>query len=223
MKGIFLQVKEEVTQMVNGKTLDALVPPIIYVIGNSIFGLKTGIIMAISYAIILGIYRLLKKESILYAFGGVVGIVIASAFAYFGGNASSYFLPKVISSGFLFLISLVSLIIGKPLAIWASHLSRGWKWEWFFREDVKPAYREVTIVWTLLFLVRMILQISLLKKGNILHLGIANILLGFPATSLILILSLIYGMWRLKNLGGPGVEEFTQGKEQPWKGQTRGF
>lgn len=223
MSNLFTQIKEEVTQFVTGKTIDALFPPIIYVIGNSLFGLKIGIILALSIAIILGLYRVYKKQNFLYALGGIAGIGIASAFAYFGDNAANYFLPKVITSGALFLLALISLIIGKPLAIWASHLSRGWKWEWFYRKDVKPAYREVTIVWTILFLTRMILQWILLKRGNLIELGWANILLGFPATLTVLILSFVYGFWRLRNLGGPGVEEFTEGKEPPWKGQTKGF
>lgn len=216
-------IKEEIKQMVSGKTIDALFPPIIYVVGNLIFGLETGIIMAISIAIIFGLYRLYKKQSVLYALGGLVGIGIASAFAYFGDNAANYFLPKVITSGTLFLLSLISLLVGKPMAAWASHLSRGWKLDWFFRSDIKPAYTEVTIVWTILFLLRMIVQWLLLQRGNLVELGWANILLGFPATFTILILSLLYGIWRLKNLGGPGIDEFIEGKEPPWKGQTRGF
>lgn len=223
LSNIFIQIKEEVKQMVTGKTIDALFPPIVYVIGNSFFGLKIGIILALSIAIILGLYRVYKKESFLYALGGLIGIGIASAFAYFGNNAANYFLPKVITSGLSFLLGVISLIVGKPLAAWVSHLSRGWKLEWFFRDDVKPAYSEVTIVWTILFLIRMILQIILLRRGNLVELGWANIMLGFPATFIILILTLVYGMWRLKNLGGPGVDEFINEKEPPWKGQTRGF
>ena len=223
MANMLLIIKEEVKQMVSGKTLDALIPPIIYVVGNSLFGLKTGIILALLTGIILGIFRLLKKQSIFYAFGGILGIGIASAFAYFGDNASNYFLPKVITSGLLFLLALISVLIGRPLAAYVSHLARGWKLDWFFRPDIKPAYREVTIVWTALFLMRMIVQLILYRRGNVVELGFANILLGFPATFTVLILTLVYGMWRLKKLGGPGIEEFTEGKEAPWEGQKRGF
>ena len=223
LAGVFTQIKNEIKEFASGKTIDALFPPIVYVIGNTLFGLKIGIILALSLALIVAIYRIYKKQTFIYAFGGVLGILIASGFAFFSDNASSYFLPKVISSGFLFLVSLISIIIGKPLAAVASHLSRGWKMDWFLRKDVKPAYREVTIVWTILFLLRMILQLILLEKGDLITLGWANILLGFPATISVLVLSFIYGVWRLKNLKGPGVDEFLVGKEPPWIGQTKGF
>jgi hypothetical protein len=39
----------------------------------------------------------------------------------------------------------------------------------------------------------------------------------------VLAVSYVYGIWRLRKLGGPGVEEFESGKEPPWDGQTRGF
>ena len=50
-----------------------------------------------------------------------------------------------------------------------------------------------------------------------------NILLGWPFTILILILSYLYGLWHLQNLGGPGVQEYQNDKKPPWEGQKRGF
>ena len=40
---------------------------------------------------------------------------------------------------------------------------------------------------------------------------------------LLLIVSYLYGTWRLRSLGGPSVEEFKSGAEPPWEGQQRGF
>ena len=47
-------------------------------------------------------------------------------------------------------------------------------------------------------------------------------LIGFSVSDA-LIFSYIYGSWRLKNLGGPSVEEFNENKLPPWEGQIRGF
>jgi len=38
-----------------------------------------------------------------------------------------------------------------------------------------------------------------------------------------LVISYVYGLWRLHRLGGPGVDEFVGGVEPPWKAQTKGF
>jgi hypothetical protein len=51
----------------------------------------------------------------------------------------------------------------------------------------------------------------------------ANTLMGMPFTIVILIISYIYGIWRLRTLKGPGIEEFMESKESPYRGQTRGF
>lgn len=223
MDNLFKDIIDELKQFITGKTIDALFPPIVYIIGNSIFGLKIGVILAISVALILGLFRAFRKESVIYALGGTLGVGIASGFALLADNAASFFLPKVISSGFLFLVALISILIGKPVAALLSHLTRGWNFAWFMRKDIKPAYREVTIAWSVLLLVRTILQWILFKRGNLAELGWASIILGFPATLTVLILTLIYGIWRLQNLGGPGVDEFEEGKEPPWRGQKKGF
>jgi hypothetical protein len=223
LKKLLKDIGDEVKQFVTGKTIDAVFPPILYIIGNSIFGLKIGIILAISVAILMSIFRAIKKQSILYALGGIGGVIIASGFALLSDNAANYFLPKVITSGLLFLVSLVSILSGRPLAALLSHLARGWEFDWFQRKDIKPAYTEVTIAWAILFLFRMTIQFIIFKEGNLVKLGWANILLGFPTTLGVLILTLIYGIWRLKNLGGPGIDEFREGKEPPWIGQRKGF
>lgn len=216
-------IKDELKQFLSGKTVDALIPPIIYVLVNNLAGLKVAVISAWTIAIILALFRLLKRESILYALGGIAGVAFASGFALLSDNAANYFLPKILGSGGLFLLLIISLLIGKPAAAILSHLSRGWQFDWFLREDIKPAYREVTIAWTILVFIRLILQIIFYQRGDLAELGWASILLGFPATLTVMILTLVYGVWRLKKLGGPGIHEFEAGKEPPWEGQKKGF
>ena len=43
------------------------------------------------------------------------------------------------------------------------------------------------------------------------------------ATIALLVLSYLYGTWRLPSLQGPSVEEYRKGVEAPWKSQRRGF
>lgn len=217
------EIKDEVLKFTSSKTLDALIGPSLFLILNAFIDLKTSIIISMVLAFLVSLYRIIKSQKLIYSFGGLLGVIIASSFAYFAGNAASYFLPKIISSAFLLIASIVSLIIGRPLAIIVSHISRGWELNWYLRGDIKPAYTEVTIVWMILILVRLLLQISLFRQASIFILGWASIILGMPMTLTVLILSLIYGLFRLKTLKGPSIEEFRSGKEAPWEGQKRGF
>jgi hypothetical protein len=217
------EVLEELTSVLSGKTLDAIVPPLVFVIVNSMFGLTYAIIIALILSSTVGIYRLIRKQSGIYALGGSLGILLAGGFAFLADNASNYFLPGIITNAFVLLLSIVTLIIDKPLAAYASHLTRGWKLDWFWREDVKPAYREVTIMWSLFFLIRTIIQVTLFLSDNVDALVWANTLMGLPVTVAVLVLSYIYGIWRLRKLKGPGIDEYLENKTAPFRGQTRGF
>ncbi len=219
----FDEIWEELKSVLSGKTFDALLPPIVFAIANGIFGLQTAVVVAIGLAVLLGLLRVLRKQKWHYALGGLLAVSLAAGLALLTQNAASYFIPGMISSGLLVLGAVLSVIIGKPLAAWASHLTRGWPLDWFWRKDVKPAYVEVTWMWAFFFAVRLGLQIILFRQGDAAQLAWANTLLGWPVTIIVLVLSYIYGIWRLRNLGGPGVDEFQEGKDPPWKGQTRGF
>lgn len=216
------ELLEELKTVLSSKTIDAILPPLIFVITSNLFSLTIASAAAISVSLLVGIIRLFKKQSWKYAFGGLIIVIIASALAYFTKNTASYFIPSIINSTVLIIIATVSLIINKPLAAWASHLTRGWPLEWFWRDDIKPAYREVTISWIIFLVMRLTIQIYIYRLGES-NLTWANILLGWPFTITILLISYIYGIWRLKKLGGPGVEEFKENKKPPWDGQKRGF
>lgn len=224
MKTSFSQeIREELQSVLKGKTLDALLPPLIFVILNNLVSINSAIISALILASYYLILRLIKKQSILYALGGWFGVALASGFALLADNATNFFLPGIVSNVFLVLVTLVSLMLGRPLAALASHLTRGWTLNWFWRSDVKPAYTEVTWMWFVLLFLRSGVQILLYLQGNVDQLGWTNLILGLPFTALILIMSYVYGLWRLKQLKGPGIDEFNTHKEPPYQGQTRGF
>jgi len=217
------EILQELKSVLSGKTFDALLPPIVFAIVNGIFGLQAAVFAALGLAVLLGLLRLIRKEKWHYALGGLLAVSLAAGLALLTRNAASYFIPGIISSGLLILGAVLSNIIGKPLAAWVSHLTRGWSLEWFEREDVKPAYAEVTWMWAFFFTIRLGLQILLFQRGTASQLAWANTLLGWPVTIIVLVISYIYGIWRLRKLAGPGVDEFEEGKDPPWEGQTRGF
>ena len=219
----FKEIWEELKSVLSGKTFDALLPPIFFAIVNGIFGLQPAVFAALGLSVLLGLLRLIRKEKWHYALGGLLAVSLAAGLALLTRNAVSYFIPGIISSGLLVLGAVLSNIIGKPLAAWASHLTRGWPLDWFWRKDVKPAYTEVTWMWAFFFAIRLSLQILLFVEGDAAQLAWANTLLGWPVTIVVLVISYLYGIWRLRKLGGPGVDEYEEGKEPPWEGQKRGF
>ena len=88
---------------------------------------------------------------------------------------------------------------------------------------MRPAYTEVTWFWAIFFLLRVGLQLNLFQAAQAEQLAGVNLLLGWPATLLLLIFSYLYGTWRLCQLGGPSVAEFQENGPPPWQSQRRGF
>lgn len=223
MKINIKEIGQELKSVLSGKTLDALLLPLAFALTNAFFGLITGALAALGLGLLLMLIRLIRKQAWTYTLAGMALVGVAAGLSLLTKEAVNYFLPALITSSLLVLATLTSLILGKPLAAWASHLTRGWPLDWFWREDVRPAYNEVTWAWMVFFLLRLGLQLTLYLQGQVSTLAWTESLLGWPVTLIVLVSSYIYGIWRLRQLGGPGVDEFIAQTPPPWQGQTRGF
>lgn len=204
-------------------TADTILPPLLYALVSMLAGLVPALVTALILAVFLMVLRLVRKQSWYYAIGGLAVTVAAAGLAWYTQNASNFFLPGLISSSALLAAALLSILAGKPLAAWSSHLSRAWPREWYWLPNIRPAYTEVTWMWTVFIAARLLAQYSLYRQGNASLLGWANILLGWPVTIVVLVISYLYGTWRLTKLGGPSVEEFLSHQPAPWQSQKKGF
>lgn len=61
MSGKSREILDELKSVLSGKTVDALIPPLIYVVVNGLFGLETASVVALLTALGLGVRRFLKK------------------------------------------------------------------------------------------------------------------------------------------------------------------
>jgi intracellular septation protein A len=224
-RGLARELIEELNTVLRGKqtTLDTVVPPVLFVVVNLISGLDAAAVAALASAVLIMLFRLLKRQSLTYAVGGVGGVLLAVSIAKLAGSAEGYFVPALISGGLTVLACLGSVIIHRPLVALTSRLTRGWPMAWYWHPKVRPAYSEVTIAWAVFFAIRLGLQAALLDRHDATLLAAFNILSGWPATIILLIASYIYGQWRLEQLHGPSIEEFKLNAPPPWQGQKRGF
>jgi hypothetical protein len=219
------EIVEELRMVLAGRSnfLDSLLPPIFFVILNAIWGVQVAIWASLGLAVAIGMYRLFRRQSLLYALGGAGGVALAAGVAYLLGRAEGFFLPTIISSAVTVLICLASALVGRPVVAFTSYIARRWPLDWYWHPKVRPAYNEVTWMWVAFFALRLLVQLNLFQEEAASLLGIVQLLTGWPATIVLLIVSYLYGTWRLQNLGGPSVEEFKGGDEPPWEGQKRGF
>jgi len=219
------ELLEELHTVFSGRNsfLDAILPPILFLLINGLVNFQAAMWSALALSVLFAIFRIVRKQSLLYALAGVGSVAVAIGIAWLLGKSEGFFLPGLISGSMTLLLTAVSLMIRRPMVAWTSYIARHWPLDWYWHPQVRPAYGEVTIAWAVFFAARLLLQFSLFENQNVNLLAVINFITGWPATILLLIFSYLYGTWRLTQLQGPSVEEFNNNTPAPWQGQRRGF
>jgi hypothetical protein len=222
----FQELREEFKAVLSNRGsrwLDSFFPLLIFLVLSPVAGWQIALWASGGFAVMLALFRILHHQSLVYSLGGLGGVMLAAIFVILIGSEKGFFLPGLISGTITVVLCVVSVALNRPVVAWTSFVARRWPLNWYWHARVLPAYNEVTIAWGVAFAVRLALEFSLYQQEAIGALGAARILLDWPFTILLLIVSYLYGVWRLKNLGGPSVEEFKQAKAPPWESQRRGF
>ena len=224
--GKFSELRDELKLVFSGRgagILDALLPFLVFFIASRLASLTLALAFSAGAALLILLWRLVKKQSPGFALGGLGTALLAALLAYLGETDGGYFLPGFISGALTVLACFVSVILKHPIAAYSSHLTRRWPLPWYWHGQVRPAYSEVSIIWGAAFALRLALELMIFFRGNIYTLAIVRFLMGWPYTVLILVASYLFGQKRLRALQGPGVEEFKAGARPPWEGQLKGF
>jgi hypothetical protein len=219
------ELLEELRTVFTGRNsfFDAIIPPIVFLLINGLAGFQAAMWSALILAVGIAILRVIRKQSLIYALAGVGSVAVAIGIVWYLGKSEGFFLPGLISGSMTLLLTILSLVIRRPMVAWTSYLARRWPLDWYWHPQVRPAYSEVTFAWAIFFAARLLLQFSLFESQNVNSLALTNFITGWPATILLLIISYLYGTWRLAQLRGPSVEEFRNDTPAPWQSQRRGF
>lgn len=81
----------------------------------------------------------------------------------------------------------------------------------------------MTLVWIFLFAFSFALQTFTYLYLDASAMAWIAQMFSLPFTLILLIITYVYGLYELRKLHGPGIDEFMQNKPAPYKGQTRGF
>ena len=134
----------------NENFIDAILAPVFFVTISRFQELQTSILLTGALIVITLSYRVFRKESLKNSLIGVAGTSIALLIAQIQGSASGFFLPGIIRDLSVATIGFLSILFGRPFTIYTSKSIRGWPLDWFLHKNVKPAYREVAIILSLI-------------------------------------------------------------------------
>jgi hypothetical protein len=219
------ELLDELRTVLAGRSpvLDAILPPILFLLVNGLVGFQAAMWSALALSVVIAAARIVRRQPLTYALAGVGSVSVAIGIAWFLGKSKGFFLPGLVSGSMTLLLTVVSLLIRRPMVAWTSYLARRWPWDWYWHPQVRPAYSETTFAWAVFFAARLFLQYSVFQSEDVTLLAVTNFITGWPFTILLLVFTYLYGTWRLAQLQGPSVEEFLSNAPAPWKGQRRGF
>lgn len=187
--------KDKVVAALGGKNgiIDSTLPSLLFLLYFNIsHSLSAAAISAVLCALVLAVFRLIRKDTLKHALIGLVGVIFCGFFAWKTGSAKNYFAPSLWkNSGFAFFYLVANLIKWPIIGVILGPVL-GENLEW--RKD--PArlrvYTRAGWVWVALFVIRLIVQLPLYHLGYLNALGIANIFLGLP-----LYLLTLWATWAL--------------------------
>lgn len=162
------------------------VPVVLFVIVNSLTSLRPALFAAVGVAVLIAIWRLVRKEPLQPAISGLFAVGVGALIAHHTGQARDFFLLGIWYSGILAVVFLLSVLVGWPLAgvIWHGINGDGQAW----RSDraLRRAYTLATLLWAVMFAVKFVAQRWLYDANEPGWLAVARIA-GYALTGLALL------------------------------------
>jgi hypothetical protein len=163
------------------------IPVAVFVVVNLLFALQAALIAALAAGVAIAIWRVARKQALQPAVSGLFAVGVAAFIAYRTGEARAFYLPGLLFSAALGLAFLVSVLVRWPLAgvIWHGINGDGQSW----RSDRRllRAYTLASLLWTLVFVARVVVQGLLYNADEETWLGVARLAMGYPLVGVALL------------------------------------
>ena len=196
--------RDKVVNALGGKKglIDSGVPSIVFlVVFNISKEVNTAITAALALSLMLAIFRLIKKDTIQHSVSGVIGVLICAYFANKSGNASDFYIPKLLTNLSYGTVYLIANLVGWPILGVVLGPLLGENFTWRNNPARKRMYVKASWIWVAMFFSRIAVQYPIYKSGNVNLLGTVNLAMGYP-----LFFAAAYGTWLVIKSGPPAVK-----------------
>lgn len=198
------QDKDTVINALGGKKglIDSGLPSIVFLVAFNVkHDLKIAIWAALTLSILLGIIRLAKKDTIQHSISGILGVLICAYFANRSGNASDFYIPKLLTNLGYGSAYLIANLVGWPLLGIVLGPLLGENFEWRHNPERKKMYTRASWIWVAMFFTRIAVQYPIYRSGNVNLLGTVNLAMGYP-----LFFAAAYGSWLVIKTAPPVIK-----------------
>lgn len=167
--------------------LEAIVPSLVFIVLFVVTkDARLSSLIPGALAVLLVIVRLVRKETIVSALSGMLGVGIAVLVTVITGRGVDYFLWGFIVNIAWGVGLLVSILIGWPAIGLIVGMLRGDMTSWRREPNVRRTATWLTVVWLGLFIARLAVQLPLYLSERVEALGVARIVMGVPLFALVI-------------------------------------
>lgn len=164
-------------------------PVLVLVPVNSNFGLMPALGAALSVALLVLVWRVLRKENLQPAISGFVGVALCAAIAWLMGDAKGYFAYGIWYSLIAGIGFTVSVLVRWPAVglIWRG--INGEDQRWRTNRGAVRAFNIATLSWAVVFFARFGVQQWLYSQDATDALGYTRIAMGWPLTAVVVLIT----------------------------------
>ncbi len=166
--------------------LPALTFVIVYVASSQRLGVA--LLSAVVVGVVVAVLRLLRHDPLRHVLAGFAGVAVSVVVARSTGDPVDYFLPSLLANAGAALAWAVSIGVRRPLlgvVVGAVTRSRQWRTD----PRLLSAYQRASWIWTASFVLRLVVMTPLWLSGQLVALGVAKVIMGWPMVLVVIWLS----------------------------------
>ena len=141
---------------------------------------QPSVLAALVPAVLFMLWRLVAREPVTQALGGLLGIGLGAGLALLTGRAQDFFVPGIVKNLAFAAVYALSSLVRYPLIGLLLGFTLGEELHWRRVPARMRVYQQATWVWVAMFAVRALVQGRLYTQGDAATLGFVNLLLGLP-------------------------------------------
>jgi hypothetical protein len=170
---------------------ESAVPVVVFIVANMTAGLRPAIWASVGSALLIGAWRLLRRQSPRQALNGLFGVAIAAFLAARTGKAQDFYLPGILLGLVYAVVFLASAVVRWPLVGVAWGFLTGHGTGWRDERRLLRLFTWLTVVWGVVWAARIGIQAAMYLGGaSATALGVARLVLGYPVMIVLVLVTL---------------------------------
>lgn len=161
--------------------IESSAPGVVFVVAYLVWGgYRVPTLAACATVAVMVIARLIARQRIIHALGGVFGVALGALWAWRFADPGEYFVPGFWVNGATFAALALSIVIRWPVVGVVVAFARGASMEWRADARLRRRFGVATAVMAGLFAAKLAVQLPLYWADEVTTLGIAKVAMGIP-------------------------------------------